>query len=813
MADDTDIGTLLARISLDVSELKTGLMQGKEEMSSFASQSKAEAEEVATGFKGAMLQVQASVKEGFAQVKSIAAEGVAGIQSSIVGMGSIIAGALGLSLLKQSADEVVNWAKDINKASQLLGATTEEASKWKYALGELSAENLGAEYSLQQLESAFQRFLMRAMNSPQKLQELGISLQSLNDPTKSFTDKWFELADAIQKIDDPTKQAALAVEMFGRNGMTLLPLLRMTREQFTEWGNDASKMGLVLDEQTKGTLQRYTIAVHDLEEAWLAVKLKTLPIVNEWVLGIEKDFSNLIVTLKADAGIIKEIFAGIGAAASRAAHLDLSGSGQALINIPLKAAEIANKANAEIDKNNADYNKKLNAPPVGGTQKTGGAAGFDIGDKLGGGGKGGGKAAPEEDIFGEQLRLADQKRQAEIQAAQESLDLLKATDDAKKAELQKQMSEGTIDAQGYYNKLKDIAQGEVSAELKLIDQKKAAQQAAYKDAQTNINRSDASPEMKAIQLLEEAIKNTMAMKQLDEEAARAKLEGEKKVTDELKKQAEIKAQYAEKTDELNRETAVLTGQITQQDAELAKLTIEWQKAKQEAMKAGGASDAYLAALQNNLNAKKADALWGGMAGDISQGIGSILDSLMSPDKSTGRRGKGQQDGGIGQMMEQETNKIFKNLFDQALKPGLDSLKTMLVNGFKDLFGDAGGALSSAIMGAIGLIGMMLTSSSQSSWDSSGASSNITSSQAVRGVIAGPESVAIADVGAQLSDSLIPTNEILENILNVLQASKTGSTGGNGNPLTVTLDFSTLPQAVQQWLQQYFQSYLMKGAPA
>ncbi len=368
MADDTDIGTLLARISLDVSELKTGLMQGKEEMSSFASQSKAEAEEVATGFKGAMLQVQASVKEGFAQVKSIAAEGVAGIQSSIVGMGSIIAGALGLSLLKQSADEVVNWAKDINKASQLLGASTEEASKWKYALGELSAENLGAEYSLQQLESAFQRFLMRAMNSPQKLQELGISLQSLNDPTKSFTDKWFELADAIQKIDDPTKQAALAVEMFGRNGMTLLPLLRMTREQFTEWGNDASKMGLVLDEQTKGTLQRYTIAVHDLEEAWLATKLKTLPIVNEWVLGIEKDVSNLIVTLKADAGIIKEIFAGIGAAASRAAHLDLSGSGQALINIPLKAAEIANKANAEIDKNNADYNKKLDAPPVGGTQ-------------------------------------------------------------------------------------------------------------------------------------------------------------------------------------------------------------------------------------------------------------------------------------------------------------------------------------------------------------------------------------------------------------------------------------------------------------
>ncbi len=252
MADSEDIGTLLARISLDVSELKTGLMQGKEEMSSFASQSKTEAEEVATGFKGAMLQVQTSVKEGFAQVKSIAAEGIGGIQSSIVGMGSVLAGALGLSLLKQSADEVVNWAQDINKASQLLGATTEEASKWKYALGELSAQNLGAEYSLQQLESAFQRFLMRAMNSPEKLKELGISLQSLNDPTKSFTDKWFELADAIQKIDDPTKQAALAVEMFGRNGMTLLPLLRMTREQFTEWGNDASKMGLVLyqDRQT-----------------------------------------------------------------------------------------------------------------------------------------------------------------------------------------------------------------------------------------------------------------------------------------------------------------------------------------------------------------------------------------------------------------------------------------------------------------------------------------------------------------------------------------------------------------------------------
>ena len=208
-----------------------------------------------------------------------------------------------------------------------------------------------------------------------------------------------------------------------------------------------------------------------------------------------------------------------------------------------------------------------------------------FGDKAGAG-KGGGKGAAgaEEDLFGEYLKVREQLRQAEIQDAQSSLDLLKATNEKKKAEMDKDLAEGLIDGQTYYARLREMESGETAAALALIDKKRQAQIKAHEDALADLARQQMSPEMAGYRRQEEDSKNRMALAQLAAEAAKVKLEGEKKVTEELKKQFEIQKQFKQKVEDLELSTA--WGPIEEQEAKLQQLYLEWQRAKADAITEG-----------------------------------------------------------------------------------------------------------------------------------------------------------------------------------------------------------------------------------
>lgn len=414
---------------------------------------------------------------------------------------------------------------------------------------------------------------------------------------------------------------------------------------------------------------------------------------------------------------------------------------------------------------------------------------------IGKGGKGG-KAGPEEDLFGEYLKVLDQERQAKIRAAQDSLEILKAGNEKEKAELEKKLAEGLIDGQTYYAKLQEMQQAETAASLKLIEEKKAAQAAAYKDALADLERQDLSPEMKGYRQQEEEIKNRMALAQLNAEAARVKLEGEVKVTQELKRQVEVQKQYKEKAEDMRVEMAGLWGPIAEQEAKIQKLYLDWQRAKAEAVKAGAYTPEYAQTLdqyyQAKINYARSGDQYNNMAGAITQGFSSLVDAITSS----------------GQDLLKSLNSFFKSLFNAALKPGLEQLQQLLINGFKRLFGEAGSALASAVMGAIGLIGMLLTSGGSSSWSSSGVTSNVTSHEAVRGIIAGETSIPIAQIGESLQDALVPTNSIL----NQIEANTRGGRGGlGGGRLDITVTLKDIEEQINAAIERYFREYLVLGA--
>jgi hypothetical protein len=132
------------------------------------------------------------------------------------------------------------------------------------------------------------------------------------------------------------------------------------------------------------------------------------------------------------------------------------------------------------------------------------------------------------------------------------------------------------------------------------------------------------------------------------------------------------------------------------------------------------------------------------------------------------------------------------------------LTQLLQDGFKELFGAAGGALGSAIMGVIGLVGMMLTSGgSKSSWSPSGVQSGVTAHEAVRGVIAGDTSIPIAEIGVSLQDALVSTNGIL---MDIERNTRGGGAGGSN----VQVSLEGVEDAVRGAMERYFADRLQLG---
>ncbi|MFA4904474.1 MAG: hypothetical protein WC600_17205 [Desulfobaccales bacterium] len=309
-----------------------------------------------------------------------------------------------------------------------------------------------------------------------------------------------------------------------------------------------------------------------------------------------------------------------------------------------------------------------------------GAQGKKEGD-LGAGAAKKGKTEKIDSLLAPTLAMYKAKREADLQDAQNSLDLLKSTNEKKKTELERALAAQEIDGRTYYLRLQELQQQETTATLAMIAQKRQAEQKSYQDSLTELAADPKlSDEAKEIARQKLAAENKKALSVLDVDAVKARLDGEKKVTDELKRQLEVKKQYQQKTEDLNLETSQLLGAITEQEAKLQRLTLDWQRTKEEAIKAGGYTPEYATALDANYQAKQLDVKYGdqlrNVGSEFSSGVTNIINDVR----------KGTVD------ISNSLVEMFNGIMMATLKPGFDALGTALTSAVKWLLNSLSSSL-------------------------------------------------------------------------------------------------------------------------
>jgi len=104
--------------------------------------------------------------------------------------------------------------------------------------------------------------------------------------------------------------------------------------------------------------------------------------------------------------------------------------------------------------------------------------------------------------------------------------------------------------------------------------------------------------------------------------------------------------------------------------------------------------------------------------------------------------------------------------------------------------------------------MLLTSGGgNKSFTASGVTSNVTGTEAVRGIIAGETSIPIAEISVSLSEAMAPHLSVLRQI----EANTRGS--GSGGAGQVNVNVQENRATTRESMEAYFREYLLMGADA
>jgi hypothetical protein len=143
--------------------------------------------------------------------------------------------------------QAVALADEVGAASQRLGVSAEELSKFKFAAEQSNASFSDIQAGFRGLNRTAILAARGSTEAKEAFKRLGIDVNNANGTLKTTQQLFGEAADAISKIQSPAEKAAAAVSLFGRSaGPALVPLLNKGKEGIASLGKEAEELGIVI---------------------------------------------------------------------------------------------------------------------------------------------------------------------------------------------------------------------------------------------------------------------------------------------------------------------------------------------------------------------------------------------------------------------------------------------------------------------------------------------------------------------------------------------------------------------------------------
>lgn len=211
-----------------------------------------------------------------------------------------IAGALSAGVFVAAGKAAIDFADSVGKSAQKVGSTTK-------ALSELSYAAKLSDLTFSDLETGM-RFLSKSMvNNADLFNQLGVAITNSDGTMRSTDQVLMDLADRFASIPDGAQKTALAMELLGRSGASMIPMLNAGSNGLEQMRQRAVDLGLSISEDTAKRAEQFNDTLTDLaavgQGAMIQLASATLPLAQAF-LNVSVAGAEAMVRL---GGAIQEI--------------------------------------------------------------------------------------------------------------------------------------------------------------------------------------------------------------------------------------------------------------------------------------------------------------------------------------------------------------------------------------------------------------------------------------------------------------------------------------------------------------------------
>lgn len=245
---------------------------------------------------------------GAAKAQSISAK----LSKQLMGIGAAVS-VVGVGIAA-GVRRQLNAADDLGKLAQKIGMPIEELSALAWA-AEQNGISLGA------LSTGLRGLSKNVAGNEDRFKKLGVAVRDAQGKIRPTTAIVDELAEVFAKMPDGAEKTALAMELFGKSGAEMLPMLNAGKDGIQTLTDEARKLGLVVTEDTAkaaadfndnlNTLSATGTGLFRIISAQLAPVLVKL---TEYLVDLAKWFQNLSPEMQRFIGVAAGIAVVLGPA-------------------------------------------------------------------------------------------------------------------------------------------------------------------------------------------------------------------------------------------------------------------------------------------------------------------------------------------------------------------------------------------------------------------------------------------------------------------------------------------------------------------
>ena len=239
--------------------------------------------------------------------KAGAAGGALSAGMTKVGAAMMGVGAGMLMVGVNAAGTATDLGREVIKLQRYTGLTAEEASKLGYA-----AKMSGVDVDT--LSTGLGKLAKTMDTSPEKFTKLGVEVKTSDGHMRGMTSVLGDVADKFKAMGPGTESTAAALELFGRNGASMLPFLLKGKDGIAELSKEAEKMGLVLSQDNVNSVKESIKAQREFGAAITGLKTQ----IGLEMLPILTDFTKLVSGLPGPVKDVAGPFIVIGGAVALA---------------------------------------------------------------------------------------------------------------------------------------------------------------------------------------------------------------------------------------------------------------------------------------------------------------------------------------------------------------------------------------------------------------------------------------------------------------------------------------------------------------